>query len=141
MPEENVTKSLNDLVAEEKAFRITEEDKIKEIPDRLKKKLQEFVEWATIDQAYEILGGQEEHSGIIIAGTDTNPSPHNDIAAMINKETDIVELLVACRVFNQETGEHLDETKIMVLCMPKDKVNEYIAVEESEDIIEDVEEI
>jgi len=139
MPEENVTKSLNDLVAEEKAFRITEEAKIKEIPDGLKKKLQEFVAWATLDEAYTILAGQEEHNGIIIAGTETNPSPHNDVAAMINKENNIVELLVACRIFNQETEEYLDETKIMVLCIPRDKVNEYITIEEGS--TEEVEEI
>jgi len=109
---------------------LDEEGNVRELPVVMRQRIKEFVEWANVDKAYEFLHGQDKHESVVVVGTEENPAPHNDIAMALEKANENVNIMIACRVFNTETEEFLDESKILTIKIPRDKLDEILKVEE-----------
>lgn len=120
------------LVGQGENIAFDEEGKIKELPAVLEKRIAEFIKWANVEKAYEFLHGQEEHASLVIAGTEETPAPYNDIAIAIEKAHNDVSIMVVCKVFNTDTNEYMEESKILTIKVPKDELNGVIKIEEEE---------
>lgn len=118
------------LAGEGEKVSLDSEGRVKELPAALEKRVGEFVEWANLDRAYEILNNQDEHNSLVIASSENNPSPHKDMAIVIEKASSDVNIMIACKVFNTDTDEYLEESKTLTIKIPREKLADIIKMEE-----------
>lgn len=118
------------LVGEGENITFDDDGQVKQLPPALAKRISEYVKWADIEKAYEFLHDQDEHESLIIVGTETKPAPHNDIAVAIEKAHNDVNIMVACKVFNTDTDEYLNEGKILTIKIPRDELNSVVKTTE-----------
>ena len=123
-------KDIKDTDIDKMGIPINDDMAISDLPDCFKLKIKETLAWANadIEDALEVLDGQEEHNAIIMSSTKEDPAPHKDVALIITKEG-LLEIVIACRVFDVDKNKFSDETKILSINTTLNNLDKFVVEE------------